>query len=117
MARELAKHVDAFFPLLYTFDDDHARWEKRAQTSLAQARELDPQKPAYFYLWPQYHVRSARALRYVPGNYWKIQLETARQYADGVVIWGSRSYVWNPQSGWWDATEQFAAYLKSGEKP
>ena len=117
-ARELAKHVDAFFPPMYTFDDDRGRWEKRAQTSLAQARELDPKKPVYFYLWPQYHVGSARALRYVPGDYWKFQLETARHYADGVVIWGSSTYVWNPQSGWWDVTEQFAGYMqKFGEKP
>jgi hypothetical protein len=114
-ARELAKHVDAFFPPLYTFDDDRARWEKRAQTALAQARELDPKKPVYFYLWPQYHVGSARALRYVNGDYWKFQLETARQYADGVVIWGSSTYVWNPQSGWWDATERYLREL--GKKP
>jgi hypothetical protein len=111
-ARELAAHVDAFFPPMYTFDDNRARWEKRAQTSLAQSRQLDPKKPVYFYIWPQYHVGSARALRYVDGDYWKFQLETARQYADGVVIWGSSSYVWNPRSGWWEATEQFAAYLK-----
>lgn len=111
-ARELAKHVDAFFPPMYTFDDDRARWEKRAQASLAQSRELDAKKPLYFYLWPQYHVGSARALRYVDGDYWKFQLETARRYADGVVIWGSSSYVWNPRSGWWDATQEFASSLK-----
>ena len=111
-ARELATHVDAFFPVLYTFDDDRARWEKRAQTSLAQSRALDPNKPVYFYIWPQFHVGSARALRYVNGDYWKFQLETSRQYADGVVIWGSGSYVWDPRSGWWDATEQFSAYLQ-----
>lgn len=115
-ARELATHVDAFFPALYTFDDNRARWEKRAQTSLAQSRELDPKKPVYFYIWPQYHVGSARALRYVDGDYWKFQLETSRQYADGVVIWGSRSYVWDPRSGWWDATAQFTAYLQKLSK-
>jgi hypothetical protein len=112
-AQELARHVDAFFPALYTFDDDRARWEKRAQTSLAEARELDPKKPIYFYIWPQYHVGSARALRYVNGEYWKFQLETARHYGDGVVIWGSSSYVWDPRTGWWDATQQFASSLQS----
>jgi hypothetical protein len=115
-ARELAKHVDAFFPPLYTFDDDRARWEKRAQNSLQQSHDLDPQKPVYFYIWPQYHVGSARALRYVDGSYWKFQLETARRYADGIVIWGSRTYVWNPRSGWWDATQGFAASLEGEAK-
>lgn len=111
-AKELAGHVDAFFPSLYTFDDDRERWAKRAQTSLQQSRALDPKKPVYFYIWPQYHVGSARALRYVPGDYWKFQLETARQYGDGVVIWGSSSYLWNPSSGWWEATQEFATALK-----
>lgn len=111
-AKELAKHVDAFFPPMYSFDDDRARWEKRAQSAVAQSRELDAKKPVYFYVWPQYHVGSARALRYVDGDFWKFQLETAYKYGDGIVLWGSNTYVWNPKSGWWAATEQFTASLK-----
>jgi hypothetical protein len=115
-ARELAKHVDAFFPSLYTFDDDRSRWEKRAKTLLAQSRELDPKKPVYFYLWPQYHDGTKKAFRYVSGDYWKFQLETARRFGDGIVIWSSSSYSWDPQSGWWDATQQFAAALQGAGK-
>lgn len=44
-AKELANHVDAFFPSLYTFDDNRAGSEKPAQ---AQARALDAKKPIYF---------------------------------------------------------------------
>lgn len=114
-ARGLAQHIDAFFPPLYTFDDDRSRWEKRAQVSREQARELDPNKPVYFYLWPQYHVGSVRALRYVNGDYWKFQLETARRYGDGIVIWGSSKYVWDERSGWWNATREFAASMQTNK--
>jgi hypothetical protein len=113
IAAELAKHVDAFFTPLYTFDDDRQRWEKRAESARAEARQLDANKPIYFYIWPQYHVGSARALRYVPGDYWKFQLETARRFGNGVVIWGSNTYVWNERSGWWAATTQFADGLRA----
>lgn len=113
---ELAGHVDAFFPPIYNFNDDRANWETRAQAAQAEARGLDPKKPIYFYLWPQYHVGSARALRYVNGEYWKFQLETAHRYASGVVLWGPAEYVWNNKSGWWDATQQFAASLRTAEK-
>lgn len=115
-ARELAKHVDAFFPSLYTFDDDRSRWERRAKTLLAQSRALDPKKPVYFYLWPQYHDGTKNAFRYVSGDYWKFQLETARRYGDGVVIWSSSSYAWDPQSGWWDATQDFARSLQAAHQ-
>jgi hypothetical protein len=112
IARELARHVDAFFPPMYSFDDDRARWEQRAQVAEAQARALDAHKPIYFYLWPQFHVGSARAMRYVPGDFWKFELQTAHRCSDGIVLWGSNTYVWNPKSGWWAATQEFAASLR-----
>jgi len=111
-AQGLARHVDAFFPPLYTFDDDRSRWEKRAKTSLAQCRELDPKKPVYFYLWPQYHQGTAKQLRYIDGAYWKFQLETARKYGDGIVLWSRSRDEWDPRSGWWDATRQFVISLR-----
>jgi hypothetical protein len=112
IAKELAGHVDAFFTAMYTFDDDRARWEKRAQSARDEAQGLDSKKPLYFYLWPQYHVGSARALRYVDGQFWKFQLETARRYSNGIVLWGSNTYVWNVKSGWWEATQEFAKSLR-----
>jgi len=112
LAKELAKHVDAFFTALYTFDDDRTRWEIHALSAHDEARALDPEKPLYFYLWPQYHVGSARAMRYVGGEFWKFELETARKYGDGIVLWGSPTYVWDVKSGWWLVTEEFAKSVK-----
>ena len=112
IAKELAGHVDAFFTPMYTFNDDRERWEKRAQSARDEARGLDAKKPLYFYVWPQYHVGSARALRYVDGDFWKFQLETSRKYSNGIVLWGSNTYVWNVKSGWWEVTEEFAKSVK-----
>lgn len=111
LAKELASHVDAFFPSLYTFEDSRVNWEKRAAMAQAEARALDKKKPIYFYIWPQYHEGAVKALRYVDGDYWKFQLQTARRYSNGVVLWGPSGYVWNEKSGWWAATKEFVLSL------
>jgi hypothetical protein len=111
-ARQLARHVDAFFPSLYTFDDDRSNWEKRAKALLVQSRQLDAEKPVYFYLWPQYHEGTKKALQYVAGEYWKFQLDTAHRYGNGIVLWSRSRDPWDPRSGWWQATLQFAASLR-----
>jgi hypothetical protein len=112
-ARQLARHVDAFFPSMYTFDDDRAAWEKRAQEAVAEAHELGPGKPVYFYLWPQYHDGAPKAFKYVDADYWKFQLETARRHSDGIVLWSPSRYDWNDATGWWSATQQFARTLRT----
>ena len=47
-AQELARHVNAFFPSMYTFDDNRAAWASRAQTEAAEDRALAAGKPVYF---------------------------------------------------------------------
>jgi hypothetical protein len=117
-ARELAGHVAAFFPPMYTFDDERAAWEKRAQASAAEAHELDPRKPVYFYLWPQYHDGTPNQFQYVEKSYWKFQLETARRYADGVVLWSPSRFDWDNSTGWWTATREFMRALReSPQRP
>jgi hypothetical protein len=107
LARELARHVDAFFPPMYTFDDDHAKWEQRAQAEAAEARDLDPSKPVYFYLWPQYHDGTPRAFEFIAGAYWKFQLETSRRYCNGIVLWSPSRYDWDNSTSWWSVTREF----------
>lgn len=107
LAHELARHVDAFFPPMYTFDDDRAMWEQRAQAAAAEAHHLDPGKPVYFYMWPQYHDGTPRAFQFIAGAYWKFQLETARRNCNGVVLWSPSRYDWDTSSGWWIATREF----------
>jgi len=116
-ARELARHVDAFFPPMYTFDDDRAAWEKRAELSAAEAHALGPEKPVYFYLWPQYHDGTPKQFQFIDGAYWKLQLETAHHYANGIVLWSPSRYGWDDATGWWSVTRMFANALRTGRAP
>jgi hypothetical protein len=116
-ARELARHVDALFPPMYTYDDDRYAWAKLAKTEAKEARAFAAGKPVYFYLWPQYHDKTPKQFQYVPVAYWKFQLATARRRADGVVIWGSDHFDWNETSGWWAATQDFVRSLPPAAAP
>jgi hypothetical protein len=112
-ARELARHVDAFFPPAYTFDDDQAKWRGRAEEELNEARQLDPGKPVYFYLWPQYHDGTAKAFQFVSADYWKFQLEAAHRLANGAVLWSPGRFEWTDSTGWWSETVAFMQGVRS----
>jgi hypothetical protein len=53
-ARELARHVNACFQPMYTFDDDSKGWAKRAEAEATENRVLAPGKPVDFDPRPQY---------------------------------------------------------------
>jgi hypothetical protein len=106
-ALELAVHVTALFPPMYTFDDERDAWARRAEAEAAEARALGPGKPVYFYLWPQYHDNTPRQFEFVDADYWMFQLRTASRLADGIVLWGSGKFDWSDATGWWAATQRF----------
>jgi hypothetical protein len=112
-ARELTRHVDAFFPPMYTFNDDRGAWAKRAQESSDEAHALGPGKPVYFYLWPQYHDGTPKQFQYIDAEYWKFELHTAALNSDGIVLWSPSKFEWNDTSGWWSETRQFAHLLRT----
>ena len=114
--RPLADAVDVFFPSIYTFSPDRAKWKKYAIAQIAEARRLGNGKPVYVFLWPQYHESATPASlvhTYLPAEYWLLQLQTARDYADGIVLWGNAS-EWVNNAPWWNATIEF---MKNGAKP
>ena len=113
-ARELARHVDAFFPPMYTFDDDRQAWAKRAQAEAAEDRALASDTPVFFYLWPQYHDGTPKQFRYVDAAFWKFQLRTARRDVEGIVLWSPSRFDWDDTSGWWAATQEFMRSLTPG---
>ena len=113
--RPLADAVDVFFPSIYTFSPDKAKWKKYAIAQIAEARRYGNGKPVYVFLWPQYHESATPASlvhTYLPADYWLLQLQTARDYADGIVLWGNAS-EWVNNAPWWNATIQF---IKNGAK-
>jgi hypothetical protein len=98
---------------LYTFDDDHANWEKCAQDTVDEEREIDAQKPIYFYLWPQYHDGTPKAFQYVDAEYWGFQLGISYRLCDGIVLWSRSRDDWNDSTGWWSTTVRFTREMSS----
>jgi hypothetical protein len=111
--RSLAGAVDVLFPSLYTFYPDQAGWKKYAIAQIEEARRYGNGKPVYVFLWPQYHDSNLlRGNRFLPEDYWLLELETAKQYADGIVIWGgwgtdNRPARWDENAAWWKVTKKF----------
>jgi hypothetical protein len=105
-ASQLGANVQAWFPSVYTRNEDQASWAARAKAAVTQAQSWGPGKPVFLYLWPQYATGTAQQYQYVSEDYWSFQLWTALKYADGVVIW-SKATAWNDETGWWRATKDF----------
>jgi Hyaluronidase len=102
----IGQQAAAVFPSAYTFYTDQAGWKTYAIAQIAEARRIAPGKPVYLFLWPQYEDGTSTSA-YLPDDYWKMELETARQYADGVVIWGGWEQTWDSNASWWLETQQF----------
>ena len=111
LAKRLVPREDAFFPSLYTFNDDRAAWARRVRNDVAIARSIAPQLPVYLYLWPQYHEGTPKALQYLNASYWSFQLRTAARYANGVVIWSGTSK--NSSTRWVSVTAAFMRTCKT----
>jgi hypothetical protein len=106
--QSLIENVDALFPSLYTFYNDQDGWVKFARAQIGEARRLANGKPVIVFLWPKFHD-SNRFLKnkYVPTDFWRVELETALELADGVVIWGGWKENWDSNADWWVETRNF----------
>lgn len=112
----LAEHVDVIFPSLYTYYDNPRQWRVFAQANLKQARQYG--KPVYPFIWAQFHnSHDDRAGQYLPGPFWRMQLQWSRQHADGVVIWGGWQRPWPGDAPWWRETAQFVEHLDQAGCP
>lgn len=105
LARELAKDEDAFFPSLYVFTNDRTQWRALLARRVAEAKSIDPDKPIYAYLWPEFHDNSNLAGTYVSADYWSFQLAESRTQISGVVVWSKQKP--NAEPGWVNATRTF----------
>ncbi len=111
--RPLATAAHVLFPSLYTFYPDQAGWKKYAIAQIGEARRYGAEKPVYVFLMPTYHD-SNRMLggSFLTEDYWLMELETVKQHADGIVIWGgwgrnNRPASWDEQAPWWTVTKEF----------
>lgn len=110
----IAQSVDVLFPSIYTFYDDQKGWQTYAIAQIAEARRYAGGKPVYVFLWPQYHgSNKVLGNTFLPGAYWRMELETARKYADGIVIWCCSTHEkWNGNAPWWLETQAFLTEVK-----
>jgi hypothetical protein len=117
----LAEAVDMLFPSLYTFYEDQGGWVRYAYGQIAEARRSAHGKPVYVFLMPQYHDSNRKlAGTYLPRDYWRLELETAKQYADGVIVWGgwgsnNRPAKWDENTRWWQVTKEFMTTIKPSD--
>jgi len=109
--KDLAGSVDVIFPDLYTFSPDQASWVTYAVENIKQARQYG--KPVYAFLWPMYHDSTPYAGTYLTADYWRLELETCYQYADGIVIWGGWQEQWNQNAPWWIETQKFLQRIQT----
>jgi hypothetical protein len=114
----IAPLVDVMFPSVYTFYQDRNGWQKYAVAQIQEARRLGGGKPVYVFLWPQYHPSNEKlANTFLAGDYWRLELETARKYADGIVIWCcSNSQTWDDKAPWWLETQSFLKEIGSNQQ-
>jgi hypothetical protein len=102
----LADAVDIIFPSLYTFYDDaksQACWPNYAAANINEAKSFG--KPVWAFLWMKYHSTGGQ----IPAAFWRQQLETTYQYADGLAIWSmaSATDTWSYAAPWWVETASF----------
>jgi hypothetical protein len=110
----IAQQANALFPSAYTFYTDQVGWQQYAIAQIAEARRIAPDKPVYLFLWPQYDDgKGGQGGDYLPDAYWKMELETARKYGDGVVIWGGWTHTWDSKASWWLTTQEFITEIRA----
>lgn len=108
----IAQHVDASCPSLYTFYNDSLAWRTYAVENISEAKRIAPNVPCYPYLWPEYHS-SNDELKGTPIDpvFWRTQLQTCMDMADGCVIWTHsdvKRVPWADIPPWWQETVKFA---------
>lgn len=118
--RPLANKVNAFYLKGYTYWQDQEKWVQNLKNNIHEARRLaedvgQPNKPVYVFLWPRYDwgfdFDSDLKGTYIEADYWRKQLDVARTYADGVVIWSSWGQQFDSSAPWWNVTTNFLEEL------
>jgi hypothetical protein len=102
LARTLAKGEDAFFPTLYTYNDDQTKWMNRLKNDVVEARQIDINKPVYTFMTPSRHMPNKD---YLTEEEWTFQLTQASKLTNGIVIWSP--VIKNTDTGWVNVTKKF----------
>lgn len=109
--KPLAEAVDAYFPWMYTPYDvsESGKWQTMAAAAIAETRRVGGyDKPIYPFMWFQYHQwAGSKALHNLEEDYWRLQIETVRELADGMIVWGGYRMRWNDKARWWRVIQPY----------
>lgn len=105
--KPLAEYVDVICPSIYFFYPQEKGWLRYAKANIAEARRYG--KPVLPFLMPQYHPSTKLGGRWVDADYWGLQLNTVREFADGAIIFVMDRV--NPTLPWWRETMWFQSRL------
>lgn len=109
--QSIADAVDILYPSLYTFEADQSKWTTYAENNISEARRLGGTKPVYPFIWPLYHSSAdpaSLAGTYVGDSYWRHQIQTCLDNADGCVVWGNfPAEDFNSTQDWWKVLSGF----------
>ena len=103
------KDSEFLTPSFYTFWDDRELWRGSTIAGLKEARRLAGKRKVYAYLWPIYHPNgdlNPKGWQPIESDFWRLQLDTVKQNADGVVIYCHDIGPFDPNWGWWRVTKE-----------
>jgi len=118
----IADHLSFAAPGNYTLFDEaesgktRQAWVDRLIRTVAESRRLMPGKPVYPFLWPRANPTSGSSLTaygLIPVDFWRLQLETCYDHADGIILWDSSgaplewTAAWDEDVWWWRETLDF----------
>jgi hypothetical protein len=120
LLQPLADSLDYLCPSIYCYYDDSTQYAGYARAIVSEAKRLAKGKKVYPFISPQYHPSGDHVGQFVSKEYFASVLKTIKDSgADGVILWGgskamsSTAHSWNPNAGWWQATEEFMGSLMS----
>jgi hypothetical protein len=107
--KNLAKKVDAFYLKGYAISKNQSRWERNVKMLIEETERISNGQPIYLVLWPQYHHARDKSLKnqYIGRPFWQRMLDTAKKYADGVILYAPPNTKWNSNAAWWNTTKRF----------
>lgn len=115
-------HINAYSPAFYTKIKSWKQWDWVVRAGVKELRKLSPAYPVYPHISMTGLDVTFDGDVYVPGDFFRFQLETLYEIADGVIIWGGNGRDWTTEGSlkpWWDETQKFRDRLtwREAERP
>lgn len=103
----LSAAMDAFFPSAYTVELSFRHWFVYVDQGIKECIRIDPSKPRYPFICPEYLNVSGHNNELLPITQWRREMNYIRDRCDGFVVWGGDAInTIDYNSTWWTALEE-----------